>query len=129
MHIGEVEVWPAAPSVKKYYKLIIKMNRKSAVSVDYIYLQEHVRSRLTTDLRIFTGFTAGSDACCGSGLDNGGIPQCGMGNYNLCKNVEQHAFWDFTHLTERAYHIIADIVWGGDSSVSYPINIRQLAGL
>lgn len=77
----------------------------------------------------YLGFTKGSDACCGSGAYDGGSPHCGIGNYTLCTNVDQYAFWDFTHLTERAYHILADIIWSGDSSVSYPINIRDLAAL
>lgn len=74
------------------------------------------------------GFTHGNTACCGSGLYAGSSYACGHGNYTLCKDVEKHVFWDFTHLSERAYKILAELLWTNTSN-TYPITIKQLTAL
>ncbi|CAM6092044.1 unnamed protein product [Calypogeia fissa] len=103
-----------------------KMNAKMNTS-NVILTTSYKLAYTITENGTSLGFETGNTACCGSGLYDGGTPDCGVGNYTLCKDVDKYAYWDFVHLTERAYHIIADSLWTGDTSTVYPVNIKQLA--
>lgn len=78
------------------------------------------------------GFTAGFTACCGSGIYNAEV-QCGrpadvITNVpsNLCDEVDKHLFWDNYHPSEKAYGLVAEEFWSGNSSYVAPINLKTL---
>ena len=64
-------------------------------------------------------------ACCGSGKYRG-VLNCGVGEYELCKNVKDYVFFDGAHLTEKAYSQIAKLMWSGSSDVVRPYNLQTL---
>uniref|UniRef100_A0A0D6QRY5 SGNH hydrolase-type esterase domain-containing protein n=1 Tax=Araucaria cunninghamii TaxID=56994 RepID=A0A0D6QRY5_ARACU len=79
----------------------------------------------------FLGFSESASACCGEGPFNAAVG-CGQTNLghkriegSVCTDPRQYVFWDGFHPTERAQLMIADQIWGGDSSV-FPFNLRTL---
>ncbi|XP_022159636.1 GDSL esterase/lipase 1-like [Momordica charantia] len=67
--------------------------------------------------------------CCGIGPLRG-TNSCGgkrgIKEYELCGNPEEYVFFDATHLTHRAYQIIAQIMWTGTSNITTPLNVKSL---
>ncbi|KAK9231732.1 hypothetical protein WN943_021971 [Citrus x changshan-huyou] len=73
-------------------------------------------------------FTEGKIACCGNGQFNG--QDCG-GNtakdfYNLCKEPDDHVFFDGLHTSQRANSQLADLIWSGTPNITGPLNVKQL---
>ncbi|KAK7258444.1 hypothetical protein RIF29_24021 [Crotalaria pallida] len=75
------------------------------------------------------GFKVGDVACCGSG-PNRGYYSCGgkraVKDYELCENISEHVFFDSVHPTERAAHIISQLIWSGNQSIAGPYNLKTL---
>ncbi|KAL2924803.1 hypothetical protein RDABS01_034143 [Bienertia sinuspersici] len=67
------------------------------------------------------GFSVIDRACCGLGQIT-----C-LPNAVPCPNRNQYLFWDAYHTTEAANFILAQRVFTGPPSDSYPINFQQLA--
>ncbi|KMT04751.1 hypothetical protein BVRB_7g169310 [Beta vulgaris subsp. vulgaris] len=69
------------------------------------------------------GYKEGKTACCGTGKFRG-VPSCGgkrhVKEYELCKNIDDHIFWDFLHLTEKAYKQMADEMWSNENYIHDP---------
>lgn len=77
------------------------------------------------------GLKEGKIACCGSGPLRG-VYSCGgkrgEKHFELCDKPNEYLFWDSYHLTESAYKILADRMWGYTNN-SYnigPYTIRDL---
>lgn len=75
------------------------------------------------------GHKEGKTACCGTGRFRG-VFSCGgtrlVKEYELCKNVDDHIFWDSFHFTEKANKQFANEMWSNKnyihgSHVSYSI--------
>jgi hypothetical protein len=47
-------------------------------------------------------------------------------NINLCVNRDNHLFWDWLHITERASKLIAKMVFEGGIEFVFPKNFSQL---
>lgn len=47
-------------------------------------------------------------------------------NINLCVNRDNHLFWDWLHITERASKLIAEMVFEGGIEFVFPKNFSQL---
>lgn len=78
------------------------------------------------------GFKEGKGACCGTGKFRG-VFSCGgkrlvNKEFQLCKNPNEHVFWDSYHLTERLHKQLADQMWSGESKGNRvgPYNLRDL---
>ncbi|KAJ0007695.1 hypothetical protein Pint_30250 [Pistacia integerrima] len=75
------------------------------------------------------GFKEVIVASCGSGRYRG-IKSCGgMGEikeYELCDNLDEYMFFDSSHPTEKAYKLIAKLMWSGTSDVTGPYNLKKL---
>ncbi|GLJ47774.1 hypothetical protein SUGI_1009100 [Cryptomeria japonica] len=71
------------------------------------------------------GFSEIESACCGEGTFNAGVG-CGQkSEHSVCEDASRHIFWDSFHPTEAVQKIIAEEVWGGNSSV-FPSNLRNV---
>lgn len=72
---------------------------------------------------MYIGYKEGKTACCGTGKFRG-VPSCGgkrhVKEYELCKNIDDHIFWDFLHLTEKAYKQMADEMWSNENYIHDP---------
>lgn len=73
-------------------------------------------------------FTEGKIACCGNGQFNG--QDCGGDTakdfYNLCKEPDDHVFFDGLHSSQRANSQLADLIWSGTPNITGPLNVKQL---
>ncbi|KAL3723517.1 hypothetical protein ACJRO7_035662 [Eucalyptus globulus] len=71
----------------------------------------------------------GKTACCGSG-PFGGNYSCGgmrgVREYSMCPNPTDYVFFDSNHLSERAYHQFAQLIWNGSSPTTKPYNLEAL---
>ncbi|KAJ0075530.1 hypothetical protein Patl1_33439 [Pistacia atlantica] len=54
---------------------------------------------------------------------------CGIGDYELCRNPNEYVFFDGEHLTDRAYSRLAELFWEGGMNVTAPLNMKQLLEL
>ncbi|KAL8138900.1 hypothetical protein V2J09_004901 [Rumex salicifolius] len=80
------------------------------------------------------GFEDVKDPCCGGhfpsfvcnkGKDTQGYSRTNSSS-DLCGDRSKYVFWDAFHPTEAVNIILAEKLLNGDSSVSFPINIREL---
>ncbi|XP_059630991.1 GDSL esterase/lipase 1-like [Cornus florida] len=76
------------------------------------------------------GFKEGKIACCGSGPYRG-VNSCGgkrgVKKYHLCRNPNEHVWFDFAHTTERANQQLAQLMWRGVPNVTGPYyNVKAL---
>ncbi|KAK3413597.1 hypothetical protein EUGRSUZ_I02144, partial [Eucalyptus grandis] len=71
----------------------------------------------------------GETACCGS-VPYGGNYSCGgmrgVREYASCPNPAEYVFFDSNHLSERAYHQFAQLIWNGSSPTTKPYNLEAL---
>ncbi|GFP84714.1 GDSL esterase/lipase 6, partial [Phtheirospermum japonicum] len=74
------------------------------------------------------GFANVDSACCGYG-SLGGELQCGKEGYTICKNPNDHLFWDFFHPSERTYKLISKALWAGDHNRIRPFNLKRLSNI
>ena len=84
--------------------------------------------------------TAGLDnvnaACCGAGFLNAQV-QCGKpvpatlpgAKADFCKLPSKSLFWDIMHPSEVVVGILFRLLFTGDATVAYPINLKALAEL
>lgn len=73
-----------------------------------------------------SGFSETVLACCGDGPYNGRVG-CGLeAGWSMCNDPSEYVYWDRFHPTERVQWMIAEEVWGGDSSLVSPMNLRSL---
>ncbi|XP_022949031.1 GDSL esterase/lipase 5-like [Cucurbita moschata] len=65
------------------------------------------------------GLKEGKEACCGTGRFRG-VFSCGgrrgVKEFELCRNPNEHVFWDSYHLTENLHKQLAHELWRGSSS-------------
>ncbi|KAL3723523.1 hypothetical protein ACJRO7_035668 [Eucalyptus globulus] len=77
----------------------------------------------------YYGFKDGETACCGSG-PYGGNYSCGgmrgVREYSSCPNPAEYVFFNSNHLSERAYHQFAQLIWNGSSPTTKPYNLEAL---
>ncbi|XP_073111330.1 GDSL esterase/lipase At5g55050-like [Elaeis guineensis] len=64
-------------------------------------------------------------ACCGGGINNAMLPCTPIAI--LCPNRNEYLFWDFVHLTQATYNLVALQSFNGSQNVATPINLMQLA--
>ncbi|XP_018718019.2 GDSL esterase/lipase 5 [Eucalyptus grandis] len=78
---------------------------------------------------ISTVLEDGETACCGS-VPYGGNYSCGgmrgVREYASCPNPAEYVFFDSNHLSERAYHQFAQLIWNGSSPTTKPYNLEAL---
>lgn len=72
------------------------------------------------------GFANTTAACCGYGM-LGGMVQCGVGEFTVCKDPGEFLFWDFFHPSERTYQLVTKAFWGGGAKKIRPMNLKSLA--
>ncbi|KAJ0007984.1 hypothetical protein Pint_29425 [Pistacia integerrima] len=68
-------------------------------------------------------------ACCGSGRYRGTMScggMTGIKDYELCDNPEEYMFFDAVHPTEKAYKLIAELMWSGTPNITGPYNLKKL---
>ncbi|XP_044467583.1 GDSL lipase-like isoform X5 [Mangifera indica] len=70
------------------------------------------------------GFKEGYKACCGSGVYHGS--NCGIAEYDLCTNPNDHLFFDGHHPTEHANSQLEQLLWSGNPNVTWPLSMKQL---
>ncbi|XP_038903481.1 GDSL esterase/lipase 1-like [Benincasa hispida] len=113
---------------KQLYKALQKLATKLE-GFRYSYVDSYKVFEEITSNPAKYGFKEVKDACCGSGKYKG-IQSCGgMGDvkeYELCGNPKEHLFFDSNHGSDRAYQILAEMAWNGDSSTSTPVNVKSL---
>ncbi|XP_059629701.1 GDSL esterase/lipase 3-like [Cornus florida] len=85
---------------------------------------------LTPARRGYFCFKEGKIACCGSGPFRG-VNSCGgkrgVKKYHLCRNPNEHVWFDFAHTTERANQQLAQLTWRGVPNVTGPYhNVKAL---
>nr|XP_043613631.1 GDSL esterase/lipase At5g08460-like [Erigeron canadensis] len=73
------------------------------------------------------GFTVNDRGCCGIGRNQGQITCLPLSV--PCINRDQHVFWDAFHPSQAANQILAEKAYSGPPSISYPINVKQMAEL
>ncbi|WCJ39440.1 GDSL lipase [Euphorbia peplus] len=73
------------------------------------------------------GFTVTDFACCGSGTND--ASDCGIEPYELCSNPNEYVYFDGDHPGDQANLILSQLLWSGDSTVTTPINFKQLLEL
>ncbi|KAL6566358.1 GDSL esterase/lipase 6 [Orobanche gracilis] len=74
------------------------------------------------------GFADVDSACCGYG-NLGGELQCGKEGYTICKNPNDHLFWDLFHPSERTYELISKALWSGGHNHIRPFNLKRLSNM
>ncbi|XP_074268276.1 GDSL esterase/lipase 5 [Silene latifolia] len=66
------------------------------------------------------GYKEAKTACCGTGKYRG-VLSCGgkriVKQYELCKNIDEHLFWDSIHFTQKTYMQIANEMWNNTNYV------------
>ncbi|KAF7809608.1 lysine histidine transporter-like 8 [Senna tora] len=75
------------------------------------------------------GFKVTKSACCGIGDLNGDGPCVKAKNAKLCRNRNDHLFWDWFHPSDNASHLAAVTLLDGPPEFLTPINFSQLAVL
>ncbi|XP_031257059.1 GDSL lipase-like isoform X3 [Pistacia vera] len=73
------------------------------------------------------GFKEADIACCGSGTYH--ASDCGIGDYELCRNPNEYVYFDGAHLTDKANSRLAELFWEGGMNVTAPVNMKQLLEL
>ncbi|GAB2283035.1 hypothetical protein Dimus_017566 [Dionaea muscipula] len=73
------------------------------------------------------GFSNINTGCCGIGRNRGQIT-C-LPFETPCNNRDQYVFWDAFHPTAKVNIIMGRRAFDGDLTVTYPMNIQQLANL
>ncbi|KAH9565502.1 hypothetical protein CY35_04G081800 [Sphagnum magellanicum] len=94
----------------------------------YDLISDLVKNPTSFGLKNVTG------GCCGAGFLHAQF-QCGTkvpANFPgikqaLCKHPSTYLYWDFVHVTEHVDKILFGAFWDGNSSYTYPINVRSLA--
>ncbi|KNA22654.1 hypothetical protein SOVF_031320 [Spinacia oleracea] len=75
------------------------------------------------------GYKEGKTACCGTGRFRG-VSSCGgrrpVKEYELCKNINDHIFWDSLHYTEKASKQITDEMWSNINYIHGSYTIKDL---
>ncbi|KAL8549567.1 hypothetical protein ACS0TY_008415 [Phlomoides rotata] len=74
------------------------------------------------------GFGDVENACCGYGT-LGGQVQCGKEGYTICKNPNEHMFWDYFHPSERTYKLMSKALWAGGPTRIRPFNLKRFVSL
>ncbi|KAA0053547.1 GDSL esterase/lipase 5 [Cucumis melo var. makuwa] len=76
-----------------------------------------LRQRMENPLKY--GLKEGKEACCGTGRFRG-VFSCGgrrgVKEFEVCRNPNEHVFWDSYHLTENLHKQLADELWSGSSN-------------
>uniref|UniRef100_A0A0A0LEG2 Uncharacterized protein n=1 Tax=Cucumis sativus TaxID=3659 RepID=A0A0A0LEG2_CUCSA len=113
---------------KQLYKALQKLTTELQ-GFRYSYVDSYkVFEEITTNPAKH-GLKEVKSACCGSGIYRG-IQSCGgkgdVKEYELCKNPKEHLFFDSNHGSEKAYQILAEMAWNGDSNTSTPVNVKSL---
>ncbi|KAF7843656.1 GDSL esterase/lipase 5 [Senna tora] len=110
------------------YVLLQKLE-KQLEGFKYSYTHSYDIFTEMTDNPSKYGFKEGKVACCGSGPYNG-YYSCGgkrgIEEYELCENPDEHVFFDYGHLSDRANQFFANQMWNGDLIVTWPYNLRTL---
>lgn len=83
-----------------------------------------------------TGLENVNAACCGAGFLNAQV-QCGKpvpatlpgAVADFCKRPSKSLFWDVLHPSEVVVRILFNLLFTGDATVAYPINLKTLADL
>lgn len=73
------------------------------------------------------GFSVIDRGCCGNGRNRGQVTCLPL--QTTCSNRDRYVWWDAFHPTEAVNIILGRTSFSGDTSVVYPMNIQQLAGL
>ncbi|KAJ0007457.1 hypothetical protein Pint_28844 [Pistacia integerrima] len=73
------------------------------------------------------GFKEADIACCGSGTYH--ASDCGIGDYELCKNPNEYVYFDGEHLTDKANSRLGELFWEGGMNITAPLNMKQLLEL
>ncbi|XP_024384158.1 GDSL esterase/lipase 6 [Physcomitrium patens] len=92
-------------------------------------------SAMITDGKAF-GLDNVTAACCGAGFLNAQV-QCGKpvppslpgAVQDFCRRPFKSLFWDVLHPTEHVVRILFNMLFTGDATAAYPINLRALAQL
>jgi len=77
-----------------------------------------------------------TSACCGAGFLNAQV-QCGKpvpdqlpnAVADFCKRPSKSLFWDVLHPSEVVVRILFKLIFTGDATNAYPINVKALAEL
>ncbi|CAK9324760.1 unnamed protein product [Citrullus colocynthis] len=76
-----------------------------------------LRQRMENPLKY--GLKEGKEACCGTGRFRG-VFSCGgrrgVKEFEVCRNPNEHVFWDSYHLTENLHKQLAHEMWTGSST-------------
>ncbi|KAH8972125.1 hypothetical protein BDL97_02G178600 [Sphagnum fallax] len=80
------------------------------------------------------GLTNVTAACCGAG-PLGAEVQCGRNvaanltgvQQSLCSHPSKYLFWDLLHPSEHVVRLLFREFWNGNSSTTYPFNLKSLA--
>ncbi|XVE88567.1 hypothetical protein DITRI_Ditri19aG0079600 [Diplodiscus trichospermus] len=75
------------------------------------------------------GFKVADTACCGSGPYRG-IFSCGgkrgVTEYELCSDPTEYWLFDSSHLSDKGYNQIAELIWSGAPNITGPYNLKAL---
>lgn len=82
------------------------------------------------------GLTNVTSACCGAGFLNAQV-QCGKpvpadlpnAVADFCERPSKSLFWDYYHPSEVVVRILFNLIFTGNTTYAYPINVKALAEL
>jgi phospholipase/lecithinase/hemolysin len=78
-------------------------------------------------LSLISGFVEVKSACCGLGHLHAQIFCLPLEPY--CPSRSDHVFWDAHHPTEASARLIADSMFHGSSTYTFPMNVSSLAAV
>ncbi|XP_071704178.1 GDSL esterase/lipase At4g16230-like [Rutidosis leptorrhynchoides] len=85
----------------------------------------HIFHDIVQNYKLY-GFEIADKACCSMLGIHGGLLPC-LQQSNVCPDRSKYIFWDWFHVTESAYAIIAKRLFDGEPDDISPTNIRMLS--